>query len=323
MKRALITGITGQDGSYLAELLLAKGYEVHGLVRRTSLPSRDRIDPLLGGAVGDQVHLHLGDLTEGTGVFQIVREIEPDEIYNLGAQSHVRVSFEMPEYTADTNAVGTLRLLEAIRTLGLDCRLFQASTSEMFGATPPPHNEGTNFRPCSPYGAAKLFSHWLTVNHREAYGTFAVSGIMFNHESPRRGRNFVTRKITQAVARIHAGLDDQLTLGNLDVARDWGYAPEYVEAMWRMLQQDEPTDFVLATGRSTTLREFCSTAFGHVGLDWRDYVRHDEGLLRPTEIEAPVGDASKAKALLDWKPQVLAPALARLMVDADVEALSA
>jgi GDPmannose 4,6-dehydratase len=321
MRRAFITGITGQDGSYLAELLLSKGYEVHGLVRRSSILNRDRIDPLHERPEGGALHLHYGDLTDGVNLVNLVHEIAPHEVYNLGAMSHVKVSFDVPEYTASTNAVGTLRLLEAIRAARLDCRFYQASTSEMFGATPPPQDERTAFYPRSPYGAAKLYSHWVTVNYREAYGLFGVSGILFNHESPRRGETFVTRKITRAVARIQAGLDDSVTLGNLDAVRDWGYAPEYVEGMWRMLQHDEPTDFVLATGTGTTVREFCEAAFAHAGLDWRDHVRHDDRYERPTEVDALVGDASKAKELLDWKAQTHALDLARLMVDADVEQL--
>jgi len=321
MRRAFITGITGQDGSYLAELLLSKGYEVHGLVRRSSSLNRDRIDPIQADPSSGSLHLHYGDLTDGVNLVNLVREIAPHEVYNLGAMSHVKVSFEVPEYTASTNAVGTLRLLEAIRAARLDCRFYQASTSEMFGATPPPQDERTAFYPRSPYGASKLYSHWVTVNYREAYGLFGVSGILFNHESPRRGETFVTRKITRAVARIQAGLEDSVTLGNLDAVRDWGYAPEYVEGMWRMLQHDEPTDFVLATGTGTTVRAFCEAAFAHAGLDWRDHVLHDDRYERPTEVDALVGDASKAKELLDWKAQTHAPDLARLMVDADIAQL--
>lgn len=318
MKRALITGITGQDGSYLAELLLSKGYEVHGLVRRHSTLNRARIDHL-GGT--ENLHLHYGDLTDGVSLVNLVHAIEPHEVYNLGAQSHVKVSFELPEYTASTDAVGTLRLLEAIRASGIDCRFYQASTSEMFGATPPPQSESTVFYPRSPYGAAKLYSHWVTVNYREAYDLFAVSGILFNHESPRRGESFVTRKITLGVASIKLGITDHLDLGNLDAVRDWGYAPEYVEGMWRMLQHDEPQDYVLATGVGTTVREFCQEAFSHAGLDWEEHVRYDKSYERPTEVDALIGDASKARDVLGWEAKTDATALARLMVDADIEQL--
>ena len=315
-RRAFITGITGQDGSYLAELLLGKGYEVHGLVRRASTLNRSRIDHLQGQT---DLHLHYGDLTDGVSLVNLVRDIAPHEVYNLGAQSHVKVSFEMPEYTASTDAVGTLRLLEAIRAAKLDCRFYQASTSEMFGATPPPQNEATAFYPRSPYGAAKLYSHWVTVNYREAYDLFAVSGILFNHESPRRGESFVTRKITLGVAAIKLGVADHLSLGNLDAIRDWGFAKEYVEGMWRMLQHDEPQDYVLATGIGTTVREFCDHAFSHAGLNWQDHVRYNEAYERPTEVDALIGDASKAREVLGWKSDTDAEALARLMVDADLE----
>jgi len=318
MKRALITGITGQDGSYLAELLLEKGYEVHGLVRRHSTLNRSRIDHL-GGT--EHLHLHYGDLTDGVSLVNLVHAIEPHEVYNLGAQSHVKVSFELPEYTANTDAVGTLRLLEAIRAAGIDCRFYQASTSEMFGATPPPQDESTVFYPRSPYGAAKLYSHWVTVNYREAYDLFAVSGILFNHESPRRGESFVTRKITLGVASIKLGITDHLTLGNLDAVRDWGYAKEYVEGMWRMLQHDEPQDYVLATGIGTTVREFAEYAFSHAGLNWEDHVRYNQAYERPTEVDALIGDASKAREVLGWKPSTDAKGLAELMVDADIEQL--
>lgn len=313
-RRAFITGITGQDGSYLAELLLSKGYEVHGLVRRSSSLNRHRIDHL---TADEHLHLHYGDLTDGVSLVNLIHAIRPDEVYNLGAQSHVKVSFEMPEYTASTDAVGTLRLLEAIRAANLDCRFYQASTSEMFGATAPPQSEASAFYPRSPYGAAKLYSHWVTINYREAYGLFAVSGILFNHESPRRGENFVTRKITQGVAAIEAGITDTLTLGNLDAVRDWGYAPEYVDAMWRMLQHDEPTDFVVATGKGTSVREFCEAAFSHAGLDWRDHVTYDAAYERPTEVDALIGDATKARELLGWKPETDALTLAGIMVDSD------
>ena len=319
MKRALITGITGQDGSYLAELLLDKGYEVHGLVRRASTLNRSRIDHLHANA---DLHLHYGDLTDGVSLVNLIHAIQPNEVYNLGAQSHVKVSFEMPEYTASTDAVGTLRLLEAIRAAGLNCRFYQASTSEMFGATPPPQNEATAFYPRSPYGAAKLYSHWVTVNYREAYDVFAVSGILFNHESPRRGESFVTRKITLGVASIKLGVTDHLDLGNLEAIRDWGYAPEYVEGMWRMLQHDEPGDYVLATGVGTTVREFCAAAFAHAGLNWEDHVRYDRQYERPTEVDALIGDASKAQTVLGWKAQTHADELAKIMVDSDLEKMS-
>ena len=316
MKRAFVTGITGQDGSYLAELLLDKDYEVHGLVRRSSLLNRSRIDHLHDN---ERLQLHYGDLTDGVSLVNLVRMIEPHEVYNLGAMSHVKVSFEMPDYTASTNAIGTLRLLEAIHAARLECRFYQASTSEMFGSTPPPQNEDSKFHPRSPYGASKLQAHWVTVNYREAYGLFGVSGILFNHESPRRGENFVTRKVTKAVAAIEAGLQDHVELGNLDAVRDWGYAPEYVEGMWRMLQADEPTDYVLATGVGHSVRDFCEAAFAHAGMDWRDYVKHNESFERPSEVDALRGDASKAKAELGWEAQTHALDLARLMVDADRE----
>ncbi|MGY2876269.1 GDPmannose 4,6-dehydratase [Marmoricola sp. URHA0025 HA25] len=316
MKRAFITGITGQDGSYLAELLLGKGYEVHGLVRRASTLNRGRIDHLHRDS---NLTLHYGDLTDGVSLVNLIHEIAPQEVYNLGAQSHVKVSFEMPEYTASTDAVGTLRLLEAIRAAGIDCRFYQASTSEMFGGTPPPQDENTSFYPRSPYGAAKLYSHWVTVNYREAYDLFAVSGILFNHESPRRGESFVTRKITLGVAAIKLGVADQLHLGNLEAIRDWGYAPEYVEGMWRMLQHDEPQDYVLATGVGTTVREFCDAAFSHVGLNWEDHVIYDKQYERPTEVDALIGDATKARDVLGWTAETTAGRLAQIMVDADLE----
>ena len=317
-KRAFITGITGQDGSYLAEFLLAKDYEVHGLVRRASTLNRSRIDHLHD----PRLHLHYGDLTDGVSLVNLIHAIRPDEVYNLGAQSHVKVSFEMPEYTASTDAVGTLRLLEAIRAAGIDTRFYQASTSEMFGATPPPQNENTAFYPRSPYGAAKLYSHWVTINYREAYDVYAVSGILFNHESPRRGESFLTRKVTLGVASIKLGITDHLTLGNLDAVRDWGYAPEYVEGMWRMLQHDEPGDYVLATGEGRTVRQFVQAAFGHAGLDWEQYVTHDEQYERPTEVDALVGDATKAREVLGWKAETHADRLTQIMVDADIEQLA-
>ena len=319
MKRAFITGVSGQDGSYLAELLLDKGYDVHGLVRRSSTLNRTRIDHL---HQHDRLHLHYGDLTDGVSLVNLVRSIEPDEVYNLGAMSHVKVSFEMPDYTASTNSIGTLRLLEAIRAARLDCRFYQASTSEMFGSTPPPQDEHSKFHPRSPYGSSKLQAHWVTVNYREAYGLYAVSGILFNHESPRRGENFVTRKITKAVAAIDAGVEDHVTLGNLDAVRDWGYAPEYVEGMWRMLQQDEPDDFVLATGEGHSVKEFLEAAFSHAGLAWEDHVRFDEGFTRPAEVDALIGNPAKAHRDLGWKAHTTALDLARLMVDADREEIA-
>lgn len=319
-KTALITGITGQDGSYLAELLLAKGYEVHGLLRRSSSFNTERIDHIYQGPQEDdrRLVLHHADLADGVALVNLLRGIRPDEVYNLGAQSHVRVSFDAPLYTGDVTGLGALRLLEAIRASGVDTRIYQASSSEMFGSTPPPQNEGTPFHPRSPYGAAKVFAYWATVNYREAYDMFAVNGILFNHESPRRGETFVTRKITRAVARIKAGLQEHLYLGNLDAVRDWGYAPEYVEAMWRMLQHDEPTDYVVATGVPATVRQFTETAFAHAGLDWNTHVRYDAKYERPSEVDALIGDASKARELLGWKPAVLVEELARIMVDADV-----
>jgi GDPmannose 4,6-dehydratase len=282
-KRALITGITGQDGSYLAELLLAKGYEVHGLIRRSSTFNTSRIEHLYSDPheAGARLFLHYGDLSDGSRLSTLLSHIQPNEVYNLAAQSHVRVSFDEPEYTGDSTGLGTIRLLEAIRMIGLDCRFYQASSSEMFGATPPPQNEGTPFYPRSPYGAAKVYSYWVTRNYREGYGMFAVNGILFNHESPRRGETFVTRKITRAVARIVAGRQAELFMGNLDAVRDWGYAPEYVDAMWRMLQVDTPSDYVVATGTRYTVKDFLEFAFHHVGLEWEKYVKFDERYLRP------------------------------------------
>ncbi len=323
MKRAMITGITGQDGSYLAELLLSKGYEVHGLVRRSSSFNTARIDHLYVDPhdPDPRLFLHFGDMSDGVRLATLLTRIQPDEVYNLAAQSHVRVSFEEPEYTGDTTGVGATRLLEAVRLVGLDCRFYQASSSEIYGATPPPQDEESPFSPRSPYGAAKLYSYWMTRNYREAYGMFAVNGILFNHESPRRGETFVTRKITRAAARIKAGRQRSLYLGNLDAVRDWGYAPEYVEGMWRILQADHPEDYVLATGTKYTVREFLAAAFAHAGLDWQDHVRHDDRYLRPTEVDALVGDASKVMRQLGWKATVEAPELARLMVEADIKAL--
>ncbi|AMM20472.1 GDP-mannose 4,6 dehydratase [Frondihabitans sp. PAMC 28766] len=323
-KRAFITGITGQDGSYLAELLLAKGYEVHGLIRRASTFNTSRIDHLYVDphTQGAKLFLHYGDLSDGARLVSLLGELKPDEVYNLAAQSHVRVSFDEPEHTGDTTGVGSMRMLEAVRMSGIHTRFYQASSSEMFGATPPPQHEDTPFYPRSPYGAAKLYSYWVTRNYREAYGMFAVNGILFNHESPRRGETFVTRKITRAVAAIKAGQQHELYLGNLDPVRDWGYAAEYVEGMWRMLQVDEPEDFVLATGGHFTVRDFLTTAFEHVGLKWEEYVRFDERYLRPSEVDALVGDASKAEQKLGWKATIDTAELARIMVEADVEALA-
>ncbi|ARQ71110.1 GDP-mannose 4,6-dehydratase [Streptomyces marincola] len=324
-KTALITGVTGQDGSYLAELLIAKEYTVHGLVRRSSSFNTERIDHLYQDPQqpGRTLVLHHADLSDGVALVNLLRDVRPDEVYNLGAQSHVRVSFDAPMYTGDITGLGTLRLLEAIRASGIDTRIYQASSSEMFGAAPPPQNEATPFHPRSPYGCAKVYSYWSTVNYREAYGMFAVNGILFNHESPRRGETFVTRKITRAVARIKAGLQDRLYLGNLDAVRDWGYAPEYVEAMWRMLQRDEPDDYVVATGVPATVRDFLHAAFAAGGLDWAEHVRFDPKYERPSEVDALIGDASKARDLLGWRPEVRWRELAGLMVRADIDALDA
>lgn len=322
-KKALITGITGQDGSYLAEFLLGKGYEVHGVIRRSSTFNTQRLEHLYVDfhQKDAKLFLHYGDLSDSSRLTTLLQTVAPDEVYNLAAQSHVRVSFDEPEHTGDTTGLGSIRLLEAIRMLGLPARFYQASSSEMFGATPPPQHEETVFYPRSPYGAAKLYSHWVTKNYREGYGMFATSGILFNHESPRRGETFVTRKITRAVARIAAGEQDALYLGNLDAIRDWGYAPEYVQAMWLMLQADEPDDFVIATGTKYTVQDFLQFSFGHVGLEWEKYAKFDERYLRPTEVDALVGDSSKAERILGWKPQVLTPELARIMVDADIQIL--
>jgi GDPmannose 4,6-dehydratase len=322
-KRAIITGITGQDGSYLAELLLSKGYEVHGFIRRSSSFNTSRIDHIYQEphAANHKLILHFADLADASRLVTLLQEINPDEVYNLAAQSHVRVSFDEPEYTGDVTGLGTIRLLEAIRTAGVSPRFYQASSSEMFGATPPPQNEETPFYPRSPYGVAKLYSYWITRNYREAYDLFAVNGILFNHESPRRGGTFVTRKITRAVARIAAGQQSELYMGNLDSVRDWGYAPEYVEAMWRMLQHDVPTDYVVATNTAYTVKDFLQFSFEHVGLEWEKYVKFDERYLRPTEVDSLVGDASKAQDLLGWTPKILTPRLAQIMVDADVAAL--
>ena len=323
VKKALITGITGQDGSYLAELLLSKGYEVHGVFRRASTPNTSRIDHLLANPeiADERLFLHYGDLSDSSRLISLVTTIEPNEVYNLAAQSHVRVSFDEPELTGETTGLGSVRLLEALRITGIPARFYQASSSEMFGASPPPQNEETSFYPRSPYGAAKVYSFWITKNYRESYGMFATNGILFNHESPRRGETFVTRKITKAVARISAGRQEKLYLGNLDAERDWGYAPEYVNAMWMMLQAKEPDDFVVATGTRYTVRDFASMAFGHVGLDWEQYVGFDERYLRPAEVDSLVGDSSKATRLTGWTPKVLTPELAKIMVDADMKSI--
>jgi GDPmannose 4,6-dehydratase len=322
-KKALITGVTGQDGSYLAELLLSKGYEVHGVIRRSSSINTRRLDGIWHDPheSGVRYFNHYGDLGDSSSLVNLVRELEPDEVYNLGAQSHVKVSFELPEYTSDVTGLGTVRLLEAIRSAGAKARFYQASSSEMFGAAPPPQSETTPFHPRSPYAVAKLASHWITVNFREAHGMFCASGILFNHESERRGETFVTRKITRAVARIKAGLQDKLYLGNLDARRDWGYAPEFVEAMWMMLQHDEPGDFVIATGEAHTVREFAERTFDHAGLDWERHVEVDSRYFRPSEVDHLLGDASKAKKILGWEPKTKFDDLARLMVDADVKLL--
>ncbi len=323
-KTALITGVTGQDGSYLAELLLDKGYTVHGLIRRSSSFNTERIDHIYQGPEEPERSfvLHHADLSDGVALVNLLRDIQPDEVYNLGAQSHVRVSFDAPLYTGDVTGLGTIRLLEAVRASGIQTRIYQASSSEMFGASPPPQNEKTPFHPRSPYSVAKVYSYWATVNYREAYDMFAVNGILFNHESPRRGETFVTRKITRGVARIKAGLQDRLHLGNLDAVRDWGYAPEYVDAMWRMLQCDNPDDFVIATGEGVSVRDFLEYAFEHAGLDWREHVRYDPKYERPSEVDALIGDASKAEELLGWKPEVKSRELARIMVDADIRKLA-
>lgn len=323
MKRALITGITGQDGSYLAELLLAKGYEVHGLIRRASTFNTARIDHLYVDPhdTDARLFLHYGDLSDGARLVTLLADIKPNEVYNLAAQSHVRVSFDEPEHTADTTGTGTIRMLEAVRMSGIDTRFYQASSSELFGASPPPQSEETPFYPRSPYAAAKLYSYWITKNYREAYNLFAVNGILFNHESPRRGETFVTRKITRAVAAIKAGKQEHVYMGNLDSIRDWGYAAEYVEGMWRMLQADEPNDYALATGVGITVREFLEIAFQHVGLNWQDHVRFDPRYLRPTEVDALIGDSTKAQRKLGWTPTIDGRELAKLMVEADVEAL--
>jgi GDPmannose 4,6-dehydratase len=322
-KVALITGVTGQDGSYLAEFLLAKGYEVHGLIRRSSTFNTSRIDHIYQDRheKNPQLFLHYGDLIDGVGLTNLIREIKPTEVYNLGAQSHVQVSFTMPQYTGQVDAVGAVGLLEAIRSADIDTRFYQASTSELFGSTPPPQNETSIFRPQSPYAAAKLMAYWCTVNYRDGYGMHATNGILFNHESPRRGETFVTRKITRAVAAIKAGKQDKVFLGNLDAVRDWGYAKEYVESMWLMLQQDKPDDYVVATGVGATVKDFAEAAFARAGLNWADHVETDKKYIRPTEVDALIGDPSKAAKALNWKAKTHWKELAELMVDADIEAL--
>ena len=326
MKRAFVTGITGQDGSYLAELLLDKGYEVHGMIRRSSSFNTGRIDHLYADPhiTGVRLFLHYGDLSDSSRLAKLLYELQPDEVFNLAAQRHVRVSFDIPEYTGDVTGLGTTRILEAIREAGIQkkVRFYQASTSELYGkVVETPQSETTPFYPRSPYGVAKLYAYWMTVNYREAYGIHASNGILFNHESPRRGATFVTRKITQAVARIKLGHQDKLYLGNLEARRDWGFAGDYVDAMWRILQQDEPDDYVIATGETHSVREFCEEAFGHVGLDWHDYVEHDARYERPSEVDLLLGDPSKAKRVLGWEPKVTFRELVRMMVDADLAAV--
>ena len=322
-KVALITGITGQDGSYLTELLISKKYEVHGIIRRSSSFNTSRLNDLYQDPHVDNRNLilHYGDLQDSTSLVNLIRDIKPIEIYNLGAQSHVMVSFEIPESTSDITGLGTIRLLEAIRASGIETKFYQASSSELYGSTPPPQNEETPFHPRSPYGVAKIFSYWATVNYRESYGLHASNGILFNHESPRRGETFVTRKITKAVARIAAGIEKELYLGNLDAVRDWGYAKEYVEAMWLMLQQAHGDDYVIATGESASVRDFAKVAFARANLDYEKYIKIDKRYLRPAEVDALIGNASKAKRKLNWEPQTKWKELAELMVDADIQLL--
>ena len=324
MKKALITGISGQDGSYLAELLLAKGYEVHGIVRRSSTINTARLDSIYQDPhVDDQkLFLHYGDLTDASRLTTLVAKIEPNEVYNLAAQSHVKVSFDEPAYTGDVAALGTLRLLEAIRVTQIQPRFYQASTSELYGDSPAPQSEKTLFRPRSPYAIAKLYGFWIVQNYREAYGIHASNGILFNHESPRRGETFVTRKISMAAARIANGSNEKLFLGNLSAVRDWGYAPEYVEGMWRMLQTQEPSDYVLATGIATSVAEFCDSVFSHFNLDWEKYVEVDERYFRPTEVEELIGDPSKAKVELNWEARTTSSELAKIMAQADFDKIS-
>ena len=320
MKSALITGITGQDGSYLAELLLSKGYEVHGVIRRSSTFNTSRIDHLYKDPheAGNNFHLHYGDITDGVGISNLIREVAPNEIYNLAAQSHVKVSFEMPDFTAQVDAVGTIRLLEAIRAAKIDTRFYQASTSELYGSTPPPQSEISPFAPRSPYAAAKLYSYWVVRNYRDAYGLHATNGILFNHESPRRGETFVTRKITMAAARIKLGIQSKLYLGNLDAVRDWGYAPEYVESMWRMLQQEKSDDFVVATGVGASVRDFCEATFTSLGLDFEKYVEIEDRYRRPTEVDSLIGNPDKAEKKLGWKAKTNWKEIANIMVQSDL-----
>jgi GDPmannose 4,6-dehydratase len=319
-KVALVTGVTGQDGSYLAELLLRKGYEVHGLIRRSSTFNTSRIDHIYQDPheTDPKLFLHYGDLIDGVGLTNLVREIQPTEVYNLGAQSHVQVSFTMPQYTGQVDAVGAVGLLESIRSADIDTRFYQASTSELFGSTPPPQNEESVFKPRSPYAAAKLMAYWCTVNYRDGYGMHATNGILFNHESPRRGETFVTRKITRAVAEIANGSKKKLFLGNLEAVRDWGYAKEYVESMWLMLQQDKPSDYVVATGVGATVKDFAEASFARVGLNWQDHIEVDQKYMRPTEVDALIGDPSKAIKELSWKAKTHWKELAELMVDSDL-----
>ncbi len=321
---ALITGVTGQDGSYLTELLLSKGYEVHGLIRRSSTFNTSRIDHIYEDPhdPNPKLFLHYGDLIDGVGLTNLVREIQPTEVYNLGAQSHVQVSFTMPQYTGQVDAVGAVGLLESIRSAAINTRFYQASTSELFGSTPPPQNEESVFKPRSPYAAAKLMAYWCTVNYREGYGMHATNGILFNHESPRRGETFVTRKITRAVAEIANGSKKKLFLGNLDAVRDWGYAKEYVESMWLMLQQDQPSDYVVATGVGATVKDFAEASFARVGLNWQDHIEVDQKYIRPTEVEALIGDPSKTIKELKWEAKTYWKELAELMVDADMAAFN-
>lgn len=323
MKRALITGVTGQDGSYLAELLLDKGYEVHGVIRRSSTFNTSRIEHIYKDPheKDNKFHLHYGDITDGIGISNLIREVEPHEIYNLAAQSHVKVSFEMPDYTAQVDALGTIRILEAIRSTKLETKFYQASTSELFGSTPPPQSEKSEFSPQSPYAAAKLYSYWVVRNYRDAYGIHATNGILFNHESPRRGETFVTRKITMAAARIKLGMQSKLHLGNLEAIRDWGFAPEYVESMWKMLQQDKSDDFVVATGVGASVRDFCEAAFSALNLDYTKYLETEERYTRPTEVDSLIGDASKAEHLLKWKAKVHWQEVADIMVRHDLSVL--
>ena len=322
-KVALITGITGQDGSYLTELLLSKKYEVHGIIRRSSSFNTGRLNDVYQDPHVDNRNLilHYGDLQDSSSLINLIRDIKPSEIYNLGAQSHVKVSFEIPESTSDITGLGTIRLLEAIRASGIETKFYQASSSELYGSTPPPQNEQTPFHPRSPYGVAKIFSYWATVNYRESYGLHGSNGILFNHESPRRGETFVTRKITKAVARIASGIDTELYLGNLDAVRDWGYAKEYVDAMWLMLQQSDGDDYVIATGESATVRDFARVAFSRANLDYEKYIKIDKRYLRPAEVDSLIGDASKAKKKLNWVPKTKWKELAELMVDADIQLL--